>query len=96
MKSPHFRDAVAGLFRSQPDTWISAYALMQVGGALAFRTRVSECRTQLGMDVVNKVERDRNGVAQCFYMFRPHAPAQADLLDALRLQHRLLDIVHRH
>ena len=74
-----FREAVAQVFRAQPNRWLSAYQLMQVGGALAFRTRVSECRTQLGMDVINKVERDANGVAQSFYMYRPaaalHQPA---------------------
>lgn len=67
----HFRDRIAEKFRQQPNTWISAYALMQIGGALAFRTRVSECRTQLGMTVENKVERDANGVAQSFYRYRP-------------------------
>lgn len=80
MNTRTFRDQVASVFRAQPHTWISAYALMQVGGALAFRTRVSECRTQLGMNVENKVERDRNGVAQSYYRFLPTSgPAQQEL-----------------
>lgn len=71
MNTRTFRDQVAGYLSSHPDQWISAYALMSVGGALAFRTRVSECRTQLGMVVDNKVERDSNGVATSFYRYRP-------------------------
>jgi len=50
---------------------------MQIGGALAFRTRVSECRLQLGMDIHNVVERDSNGVAQSWYWFVPQ-PAKAE------------------
>lgn len=80
MRYNKFREAVAGVFRARPNEWISAYALMQVGGSLAFRTRCSECRTQLRMDIRNKVTRDANGVAHSFYMFVPSAPAQqADL-----------------
>lgn len=75
-----FRDAVAAYFKANPEKWISAYALMQVGGALAFRTRCSECRTQLGMDIQNKVERDENGVAHSYYQYVPKAlPEQPDL-----------------
>lgn len=82
--SAHFRDAVAAEFRAQPGTWISAYRLMQVGGALAFRTRCSECRLQLGMRIENKVTRDENGVAHSYYRFiPPPAPAQATLLDGV-------------
>lgn len=72
----HFRDRIAEKFRQQPNTWISAYALMQIGGALAFRTRVSECRLALGMDIKNKVERDANGVANSYYMYVPKAVPQ--------------------
>lgn len=80
MRYNKFRDAVAGVFRARPNEWISAYALMQVGGSLAFRTRCSECRTQLGMDIQNKVTRDENGVAHSFYKYVPAAqPAQANL-----------------
>ena len=80
MKHVHFRDHVARYFKAHPHTWVSAYTLMQIGGALAFRTRVSECRTQLGMTVENKVERDANGVAQSYYRYVPiEEPRQARL-----------------
>ena len=72
----NYRDAVADIFRAQPNTWISAYTLMDVGGKLAFRTRVSDCRRQLGMTIENRVERDRYGVAQSYYKFVSDPQAQ--------------------
>lgn len=76
-----FRDRVAQEFRARPHEWVNAYQLMQIGGALAFRTRVSECRTQLGMVIGNDVRRDKNGVATSWYRFVPKSdPMQADLL----------------
>ena len=49
--------AVAAYFKARPGQWISALELAQVGGLLAWRTRVSECRTQLGMQIQNKTHR---------------------------------------
>ena len=74
--SARFRDAVADLFKSKPGQWLSAYALMQVGGAMAWRTRVSECRQVLSMQIENKIERDANGVAVSYYRFIPPASPQ--------------------
>lgn len=51
---PTFRDAVADLFRSRPGEWIDGLTLAQHGGAYAWRTRLSECRTQLGLNIVNQ------------------------------------------
>ncbi len=80
MKHHTFRDAVAQYLRAHPNEWVNAYALMQIGGALAFRTRVSECRTQLAMDITNDVRRDQNGVAQSLYKFIPRAePSQPSM-----------------
>lgn len=77
-----YRDRVADYFKAHPGQWVSAYTLMQIGGALAFRTRCSECRTQLGMDITNKVERDANGMATSWYRYVPAAaPAQARLFE---------------
>ena len=41
----------ATFFRRHRRTWISALQLLQVGGALAWRTELSRCRTQLGMNI---------------------------------------------
>ena len=74
-------ERIAALFRARPNEWLSAYLLMQSGGAMAWRTRVSECRTLLGMQIDSRVERDANGVAVSYYKFVPAAkPTQADLL----------------
>ena len=81
MSAITFRAAVADLFKAHPGEWLSAYRLMSVGGARAWRTRTSECRTILGMQIDCKIERDTNGVAVSYYRFVPKSePAQADLL----------------
>lgn len=36
--------AVLALFQSRPMEWVSAHELMKVGGELAWRSRVSDCR----------------------------------------------------
>lgn len=48
-------DRVADLFRSMPGQWIDSETLSKVGGRCAWRTRVSEARTQYGMRIVNRV-----------------------------------------
>jgi len=51
------RDRVAAYFREHPNRWISAITLVEIGGTLSSRTRISECRTELGMRVDNRVRR---------------------------------------
>lgn len=71
MNNLTFRDAIAEHLKARPYTWVSAYDLMKIGGALAFRTRVSEARRQLSMRIENRVTRDANGVAHSYYRFCP-------------------------
>lgn len=73
--SQAYRDRVAAFLRARPNEWVSAYTLMKIGGTLAFRTRVSECRCQLGMTIDNKVVRAPSGMATSYYMYRPSALA---------------------
>lgn len=47
-------NAVYRLFHDRPGEWISALDLARVGGLLSWRTRVSECRTMLGMVIDNR------------------------------------------
>ena len=54
-----FRDILANYFRARPNTWIDASVLQGLGGRYAWRTRVSECRTQLGMAIGNRQRRER-------------------------------------
>jgi hypothetical protein len=39
-----FRGRVEEYFRARPDQWIDGLAIAQVGGAYAWRSRVSDCR----------------------------------------------------
>ena len=53
------RDRVAHYFRAHPGEWIDGRVFMQVGGAYASRSRIAECRTQLGMNIENQQRRFR-------------------------------------
>ena len=50
-----FRDRVAALLKAQPGAWIDGQRIAQVGGVYGWRTRVSECRRQLGMTIENRI-----------------------------------------
>lgn len=58
---------VAALFRSQPNTWISSEAIAAVGGRCGWRSRASDCRTQLGMVILNRVRRVKNADGRVLY-----------------------------
>jgi hypothetical protein len=62
------RDAVARLFRRSYRKKVSAIQLMRVGGALAWRTRVSEARRELGMDIRNELTRHK-GTVRSVYVY---------------------------
>jgi len=68
--SQTLRDAVAAHFRANPNQWVSAYTLMEIGGRMAWRTRVSDVR-RMGLTIENQVQRDGAGVAQSFYRYVP-------------------------
>jgi hypothetical protein len=68
--SATLREAVAAHFRAHPNQWVSAYTLMEVGGRMAWRTRVSDVR-RMGLTIENQVQRDGAGVAQSFYRYVP-------------------------
>ena len=72
--SQSLRDVVAAHFRAHPNQWVSAYTLMEIGGRMAWRTRVSDVR-RMGLTIENQVQRDGAGVAQSFYRYRPKSPA---------------------
>lgn len=56
--SPDSRLArVACLFMQRAGEWIESDELARVGGRCAWRTRVSNCRTLLGMDIRNRQRR---------------------------------------
>lgn len=53
-----FRDDVAEFFRRRPNQWIDGLKVASIGGAYAWRTRVSECRTQLHMTIENRKRKE--------------------------------------
>ena len=49
-----YRDYVADYFRLHPHEWINAEVLMTIGGRMAWRSRVSDARLELGMVIKNR------------------------------------------
>lgn len=54
-KTLAFRDRVASYFTARPGVWIPAADFEAVGGRQAWRTRISDCRRELGMTIENRV-----------------------------------------
>lgn len=63
-------DTMAGYFLRHEGELVSALTLMQIGGALAWRTRVSDCRRLLGMNIENELRRQPDGTQQSWYRYR--------------------------
>ena len=71
-----FLEDVAALFSRRPGEWIDGLTVAAVGGAYAWRTRVSECRTKLGMVIENRVRSEgRRKVSE--YRYLPAGSADA-------------------
>ena len=80
-----FRDKVAGLFRASPGAWIDGLTDASRGGAYAWRTRVSECRVQLGMAIENRVRALADGTRASEYRYMPDEFA-VDLAEAAAIR----------
>lgn len=52
-----FTEKVADLFKQFPNCWIDGMEIAVVGGRYAYRTRISNCRTELGMTIENRQRR---------------------------------------
>lgn len=50
-----FTTRVMALFQAHENQWIDARDLEAVGGRQAWRSRVSNCRTQFGMHIENRL-----------------------------------------
>ena len=48
------RDRLAAHFEAHVGEWIDARDLLPIAGFAAWRTRLSECRRELGMDIENR------------------------------------------
>lgn len=56
-ESRTFTEAVAGYLKARAGVWIDGVTLEGIGGRYAWRSRVSDCRTQLGMVIENRQRR---------------------------------------
>lgn len=69
------RDAVAAYFTAHPHVWIYMTQLEEVGGRGGWRTRISDCRLELHMDIQNKQTRDvrvdGSILVRSFYRYTP-------------------------
>ena len=63
-------ERVAAYFRERPNQDIDGLELATVGGAYAWRTRVSDCR-KLGMVIESRILTKPNGVKQSLYRYVP-------------------------
>jgi hypothetical protein len=81
---PSYLERVADYFKSRPGQSISCYELEKIGGRNGWRTRVSECRTRLGMRIGQPThKRDpQTGVRTSFYRYDPPQPVSS-LLDQM-------------
>lgn len=68
-------DRIGDYMAAHPGEWVSALALMQVGGLLSFRTRLSELRVQRGWRIDNRC-RMVNGVKHSEYRYTAPAPTE--------------------
>ena len=73
-----YRERIAVLFRAHPGAWMDGLALAQVGGAYAWRSRVSECR-QGGMVIENRQRTRADGSTVSEYRYLPPEPQQQEL-----------------
>jgi hypothetical protein len=70
-----YRDRVAAYFKAKPGQWIDGLEIARVGGVYAYRTRISDCRQELGMTIENKVIRLDDGTRASLYRYLPKAEA---------------------
>ena len=52
-----FTGRVAHLFLAHPGEWLNALDIARIGGMMAWRTRISNCRTEYGLRIENRVRR---------------------------------------
>lgn len=79
--SDTFRDHVADWFRANPNTWHDGMVIAQIGGCYAYRTRISECRTMLGMDIQNRLRKVGERTVSEYRFVPPPVPVQAALFE---------------
>lgn len=73
-----YRDRLAAYLRAHAGEWLDGREIALIAGAYAWRTRLSDCRLELGMCVENRVRRvGRAKVSE--YRYLPPVPVQGGL-----------------
>ena len=73
--------AVADYFRARPHVWLDGMEIAKVGGCYAHRTRVSNCRTKLGMTIENRQRKVGQVTVSEYRYVPPVVPVQAALFE---------------
>jgi hypothetical protein len=66
-------DVAESLFKNHPNEWLYWGEFANRCGALAWRTRISECRTKRGLTIQNRLEHDERGTTHSFYRYVPQS-----------------------
>lgn len=79
--SDTFRDAVADYLKGNAGQWIDGLVLQEIGGRYAWRSRVSDCRTDLGMVIENRLRKvGERTVSE--YRYRPAFTSLIEIAEA--------------
>ncbi len=89
MKRKSLTHNLAAFFRANPGVWHDGVrVLAPIAGTYAWRTRLSEARRQLGLDIINRQRRVTTTDGRTFvvseYCYRP--PRPVTLLDVAEAQ----------
>ncbi len=79
MSAMTYRDAVALYFKAHPNVWIDGIELSRFGGMYGWRSRCSDCRTQLGMTIENRQRKVGRRTVSEYLFVPPSQELQADL-----------------
>lgn len=74
-----FTEKVAKHFQQHPRVWIDCRELAQIGGFMAWRSRISECRTTLGMTIENRLRKAGKVTVSEYRWVPPSHPEQLPL-----------------
>lgn len=73
-----YLDRLAAFFRQHPGEWIDGMVIAQTSGCYAWRTRISECRTLLGLTIENRQRRiGRRRISEYRYSVGPRTHANS-------------------
>jgi hypothetical protein len=75
MNTRSLRDNLALYFQQHANVWIDGVTLEMIAGRYAWRSRVSDCRTELGMVIENRQRRQTDETGKRWttseYLYRP-------------------------